>query len=214
MAQRVPADQRREEFVEAAARVIAREGVDRATTRRIAEEARAPLAALHYCFRSKDELLQAVQGYVSRDFVSRLPPLPHGVVGLEAAVAAHARRVWERIAAHPEEQVATFELLLRRYRQSQDDTDSHAQANLEMYRAWITSSSSIYAQAARDAGEPVPANLALIAQLVIAGIDGLSLLYIASPESVRPDEMLDALTRSAITACVYDPADPSRDCSG
>ncbi|MCY1159340.1 MAG: TetR family transcriptional regulator [Citricoccus sp.] len=207
MAKRVPAEQRRGEFIEAAARVIARDGVERATTRRIAEEAGAPLAALHYCFHSKDELLQAVQGYVSRDFASRLPPLPPEARGLKAVIAAHAHRVWERIAAHPEEQVATFELLLRRYRQSQDETDAQAQANLEMYQAWIKSTSSIYAKAAQEAGEPVPTNLQLITQLFIAGIDGLSMLYIASPESTQPAEMLDTLVRSVTSACVYELAD-------
>lgn len=207
MGKRIPVEQRREEFIEAAARVIAREGVERATTRRIAEEAGARLAALHYCFHSKDELLQAVQGYVSRDFASRLPPLPPEARGLKAVIAAHAHRVWDRIVAHPEEQVATFELLLRRYRQSQDGTDLQAQANLEMYQAWIKSTSSIYAKAAQDAGEPIPTNLQLITQLFIAGIDGLSMLYIASPESTQPAEMLDTLVRSVISACVYEQAD-------
>ncbi|NUL43966.1 TetR/AcrR family transcriptional regulator [Cellulosimicrobium funkei] len=207
MAKRVPAEQRRGEFIEAAARVIAREGVERATTRRIAEEAGAPLAALHYCFRSKDELLQAVQGYVSRDFASRLPPLPPESRGLNAVISAHAHRVWERIAAHPEEQVATFELLLRRYRQSRDETDEQAQANLEMYQAWIDSTSSIYAKAAQEAGEPIPSNLRLVTQLFIAGIDGLSMLYVASPETTQPEEMLATLVRAVTSACVYDMAD-------
>ncbi|MFT4264958.1 MAG: TetR/AcrR family transcriptional regulator [Nocardioides sp.] len=40
--------------------VIAREGVDGATTRRIAEEAGAPLATLHYAFQTKENLLWAV----------------------------------------------------------------------------------------------------------------------------------------------------------
>lgn len=52
----VPAEQRRREFVEAAARVIAERGVAGATTRRIAEAAGAPAATLHYCFRNKEEI--------------------------------------------------------------------------------------------------------------------------------------------------------------
>lgn len=57
---RVPAEQRKRDFVEAAVRVIAEHGVPDATTRRIAEAAGAPLAALHYCFSSKEELFFAV----------------------------------------------------------------------------------------------------------------------------------------------------------
>lgn len=39
--------------------------MDGATTRRIAEEANAPLATLHYCFSSKEVLFAAVFEYVT-----------------------------------------------------------------------------------------------------------------------------------------------------
>ncbi|MQY33854.1 hypothetical protein SRB17_18200 [Streptomyces sp. RB17] len=53
----IPADERREQFITAAVAVIAEVGVEGASTRRIAEAAKAPLAALHYCFRNKERLL-------------------------------------------------------------------------------------------------------------------------------------------------------------
>lgn len=53
-------EHRREDFLVAAIRVIAREGVARATTRLIAAEANATLALLHYCYKTKEELLTAV----------------------------------------------------------------------------------------------------------------------------------------------------------
>ena len=55
----VPTEVRRQQFIEAAITVIARDGVDGATTRRIADEAGAPLATLHYCFQTKENLLWA-----------------------------------------------------------------------------------------------------------------------------------------------------------
>src|SRR3954468_20585470 len=57
---RVPTEVRRRQLVDAAMTVIAREGVDGATTRKIADEAQAPLATLHYCFQAKEKLLWAV----------------------------------------------------------------------------------------------------------------------------------------------------------
>ena len=45
------AQARREQFVEAAISVMSKEGLDRATTRRIAEEAGAPNGAFNYAFR-------------------------------------------------------------------------------------------------------------------------------------------------------------------
>jgi len=204
MAKRVPLEQRRRQFVEAAAKVIADEGVEKATTRRIAEEVGAPLATLHYCFHSKDELLDAVRSYLSEGFVERLAPLPKTAIGLEAAIEAHAQRLWEHIAAHPEEQVATFELLLRRYRHASEGDRSGTAAGDEMYRAWVDSTSGIYAKAARAAGEPVPTNLRQISQLFIAGIDGLTMMHVSSPHLTSVRELLRILVDSLIRSCTYE----------
>ncbi|MGW4699158.1 TetR/AcrR family transcriptional regulator [Streptomyces sp. NPDC004285] len=57
---RVPTAERRNDLVNAAIHVIATHGVDGATTRRIAEQAKAPLATLHYCFQTKELLFAAV----------------------------------------------------------------------------------------------------------------------------------------------------------
>lgn len=65
---RIPAAERSAELVAAAVHVIAAHGVDGATTRRIAEEANAPLATLHYCFSSKEVLFSAVFDYVAAQY--------------------------------------------------------------------------------------------------------------------------------------------------
>ena len=49
---RIAVDARRELLVEAAIRVMARDGVAKATTRSIVAEAGMALAAFHYSFRS------------------------------------------------------------------------------------------------------------------------------------------------------------------
>ncbi|MGW5454350.1 TetR/AcrR family transcriptional regulator [Nocardia sp. NPDC003979] len=65
---RIPAAERRADLVAAAVRVIAAHGVDGATTRRIAEEASAPLATLHYCFATKEVLFAAVFEYLANEY--------------------------------------------------------------------------------------------------------------------------------------------------
>src|SRR5215469_4946535 len=65
---RPDADGRRAELVEAAGRVVARDGVAAATTRRIAEEAGLPQGLVHYWFASKDELLEEVIMTLLREF--------------------------------------------------------------------------------------------------------------------------------------------------
>ena len=54
---RRPDDGRRAQLIAAATRVVAREGVAAATTRRIAQEAGVPHGLVHYWFSGKDELL-------------------------------------------------------------------------------------------------------------------------------------------------------------
>ena len=54
---RIPVADRRTALVQAALRVVARDGVAAASTRRIVGEAGMPLASFHYVFESRDELM-------------------------------------------------------------------------------------------------------------------------------------------------------------
>jgi AcrR family transcriptional regulator len=62
---RVRAADRRNDFIDAAVQVIASHGIEGATTRRIAEQAAAPLAMLHYCYDSKEDLFADVYEHVA-----------------------------------------------------------------------------------------------------------------------------------------------------
>lgn len=200
---RVPTAERRLQFVRSAARVIAHDGLAAATTRRIAAEAEAPLASLHYCFRSKDELLQEVYYYLSRDYAQALPPVAVAGAGLKAVVRAHARRVWERMLAEPHEQVTTFELLLRRFRVDAEEEPRALAMNRSMYEGWIKSTCELFENAAVDAGEEVPANLELSARLFISGIDGISMQHLADPDTERSAALVDMLAESVAGSFAY-----------
>ncbi|QSE81385.1 TetR/AcrR family transcriptional regulator [Rhodococcus koreensis] len=107
---RIPAAERRAELVAAAVRVIAAHGVDGATTRRIAEEANAPLATLHYCFSSKEVLFAAVFEYVNAQYREVLTR--NDVQGDVATVArALLRGVMEWYVANPDLGAAIVELI-------------------------------------------------------------------------------------------------------
>lgn len=200
---RVSADDRRLQFVRAAARVIASDGVAAATTRRIAAEAQAPLAALHYCFRNKDELLQEVYNFLSRDYAQALPPIANDGRGLASMIEAHARRVWARMVANPHEQVTTFELLLRRIRVEPADQPQALLLNRAMYEGWISSTIELFRSAAEDAGEPQPTNLEQITRLFISGVDGISMQHLADPDEARSDQLVALLARSLARSLDY-----------
>ncbi|WP_223733212.1 TetR/AcrR family transcriptional regulator [Streptomyces purpurogeneiscleroticus] len=65
---RISVAQRRSDFISAAVEVIAVHGIEGATTRRIAEQAQANLAMLHYCYDSKEDLFADVYDFVAGKF--------------------------------------------------------------------------------------------------------------------------------------------------
>ena len=107
---RIPAAERRAELVAAAVRVIAAEGVDGATTRRIAQEANAPLATLHYCFSTKEVLFAAVFEHVAEQYRE---VLTHCEVHADVATTARAllRGLMEWYLVNPDFGAAIIELI-------------------------------------------------------------------------------------------------------
>src|SRR5437763_867284 len=112
MAGRDSAENKRSEIIAAAIRVLARDGIAEATTRKIATEAGVNQAMLGYYFGSKDELLLAVlqemmrlTGEIAR---SALPPDSDPRVALRDGITAF----WEQVEAAPGLQVMQYELTL------------------------------------------------------------------------------------------------------
>jgi len=108
----IPTDVRRQRFVDAALVVIARDGVEGATTRRIAEEAGAPVATLHYCFQTKENLLWAVFVHldeVMRDAIGNVAGFGQGTATVGARLL---RQAVEWAIACPQANRAQFEIWL------------------------------------------------------------------------------------------------------
>ncbi|NYJ01736.1 AcrR family transcriptional regulator [Nocardioides thalensis] len=107
---RVPVAQRRRDFIAAAVEVIAAHGIDGATTRRIAEQAKANVAMLHYCYDSKEDLFADVYEFVTgkyREVIEGNDPhttLPEAAQGI-------LRGVMECYLDSPSFTAATFELV-------------------------------------------------------------------------------------------------------
>ncbi|MFI5498119.1 TetR/AcrR family transcriptional regulator [Nocardia asteroides] len=107
---RIPAVERRKDFVAAAVGVIATHGVDGATTRRIAERAGTPTALVRYCFSSKELLLAAVNDHLAREL--------HRVIAggdRRGDLAAVAHGILHRVTMHyleqPDHAAAAVELV-------------------------------------------------------------------------------------------------------
>ncbi len=84
---------RRQQLIEAAIRVLQRDGVGHVTTRAIAAEAGAPLASIHYTFGSKDEIVRAAFEQVITDLLAELEAGVTPGAGIQAAANDLCRAV-------------------------------------------------------------------------------------------------------------------------
>lgn len=107
----LPADERRRTIIDAAVDVIATEGLARATTRRIAEKAQAPLGSLHYCFRNKDELNLLI---LDRGRATMRAAFDHidPASGFEMTLRSSVATYWRWIRENPGLHFALMELLM------------------------------------------------------------------------------------------------------
>ena len=112
MGQSASAGERRSAIVAAAMRVLAREGITEATTRKNAAEAGVTLAMNGYCFGRKDELLHAVLLEMMRrtgEIASASLPERHGFA---KTLAGAVEAFWRHVEQEPELQVMQNELTL------------------------------------------------------------------------------------------------------
>lgn len=169
----VPAHERRRVFVDAAVKVIAEEGVARATTRRIAETAGMPTASLHYCFDSKDDLLRAVAD--AEKILSVVDARTRPGAGLEAGVEGVLRGYVRWFVSSPQLQQAQYELIFWALRKT-----DHQHIPARAYRAFVDSITQLLREAAND--EDPPVDLQSLARQLVAVLDGHMLQAIAATD--------------------------------
>jgi AcrR family transcriptional regulator len=166
---RVSADVRREQFIAAAINVIAEHGVDGATTRRIADAAGAPLASLHYCFRSKEELLWAIWELEAQEIWSTPSVRAHdGTTGLAAVAAGQLETGIRWWMEHESRAITNIELGIWARRQNRE-------LGARAYDIYLEAS---YRYLRRHLGpNDDPALVEPLARLISAAVDGLLLQW-------------------------------------
>jgi TetR/AcrR family transcriptional regulator, regulator of biofilm formation and stress response len=172
---RIPSDVRRQQFIEAAVTVIARDGVDGATTRRIAEEAGAPLATLHYCFQTKENLLWAVfERLADTVRTATEQRLPDGQ-DLTAIASELVRESMRTAIERPDENRTQIEIWLWAER-------NDAEFASRMYDKYLIASQEFL----RKAKVPLPADeLETVTRMIIAVVDGLCMQLITHGDETK-----------------------------
>jgi AcrR family transcriptional regulator len=167
---RVPAEQRRQELIEAAFTVMARDGVAAASTRAITAEAGAPLSAFHYCFRSKQELLRELTTTVVNDMVEEASQALRPGANLRDAVRDAMRLLWSVTSSHPDQQLVLYELTCLSLRDP-----ALAGLGKWQYECYFEAGARFLEDLAAAAGArwrlPVP----VVSRMLVTFIDGLTL---------------------------------------
>lgn len=180
----VPTEVRRQQFIDAAIIVIARDGVDGATTRRIAEEAKAPLATLHYCFQTKENLLWAVfeqlAEMVRADLEERVPEGQSTASIAEQVLTETLLAAIDRPAANR----AQLEIWLWAERNDQE-------VALRLYDMYV----DVWKQCLRGAKSPLPEDeLESVARVLLGLVDGLNNQLIAHGDEKMIRREIDTAT--------------------
>lgn len=183
---RVSAEQRRQELTEAAFRVMTRVGVSSATTRLIAEEAGVPQSIFHYCFRTKDELLQQLTKVVVQDMVGDALAAVVSADSFEDSLRRSLRRLWENGIKEPSHQLVLYELTTAALR----EPDGHGLATWQYAHYWENTGRFLQEVADR-AGVTWSQPLVVLSRMTTTMIDGLILGWLADPNTEQAEAALD-----------------------
>lgn len=183
---RVPASERRAELVQAAIQVATREGLAATTTRRIAQELGISVGIVHYCFRSKEELLHEVIRVIAEAQVvaARSAIKPGG--DLEESVRNAFLGFWQLVEATPESQLLTYELTSWALRNAETEPLAREQrasqlAGIEAILAEIS--------VATGASFKVPAEQ--LARMTLAITDGVTLGWLVDRDTASAVQALE-----------------------
>ncbi|MDR6614141.1 MULTISPECIES: TetR family transcriptional regulator C-terminal domain-containing protein [unclassified Leifsonia] len=202
---RIPVADRRTALVQAALRVIARDGVAAATTRRIVAEARMPLASFHYVFESRDELMaeliEAAVGSEQTDFAPALT-VEAGGAGMRDAVRAGLQHYFDGVRADPGREKAMFELTHWALREPGFEPLARRQ-----YARYHEVAAHAAAETARLAGYEWTRPLDEIARILVSFTDGLTVGWLVTRDDAAAAAVMD-VAADALAALAVPTSEP------
>lgn len=175
---RVSSEQRKEQLISATVELMRREGVQSVTIRAIAKEANAPLAAAHYCFSNKEELMEAsAEAWFKnlRRFSSEVPER----LGLRQTVEQVAEGYWRALEEDPANILAEIELILWATRNA---AVSPLAANI--YPAYEAELGHTFSSAAKSSGELCLLDFGTLVRCFLMIFDGAAIQHMTAPGAV------------------------------
>jgi AcrR family transcriptional regulator len=193
---RMSAEDRRELLVEAAIRVMTREGVAKATTRAIAAEAEMPLGVFHYAFRSKQELMTMVTETIARQSKAEIDAAVLGDEPPELLdlVLAGVCAYFDHVVQHPLEHLVTYELTTNALR----DDELHDVAKRQ-YDYYLEQNAALLEALGELLGLEFTEPLPVVNRYIFSVMDGLALNWLAKDDEEEARAVLRVLARTLTT---------------
>lgn len=195
---RIPASERRAALIDAALRVVSRNGLAQATTRAIVAEAGMSLASFHYAFESRDELVdELITTVIGREQQAVLPDPITGQT-LREILEAGLLRYFEHLRADPDHEQAMLELTQYALRSPERHPLAAAQ-----YARYAELAAHALELAAKHSGARWRSPVDRVARVLVAFTDGLTLTWLVERDDDAARAVVaaaaDALTRMADT---------------
>ncbi|MEV7594222.1 TetR/AcrR family transcriptional regulator [Streptomyces sp. NPDC089922] len=186
---RMPSAERRRQLTEAAIRVMARDGVAATTTRSVCAEAGVSLSVFHYCFDSKQALLESVITAITEHSVTLVREALRPKATLRETVRAGFQAYWDHVSAHPGEHLLTYELT--QYALRNPGFEHLARRQYELYSDTYT---ELIEQLCARMGFALRVPVPVLARYLAAMTDGLTLRHLVLGDDAAAAAILDALT--------------------
>ena len=185
---------RRSAILEAAVRVLARDGLAQASTRKLAAEAGINQATLLYHVGSKDELLLEVLREMMRQTreIAVAAAIDHEMP-LREAIANSLRAFWCHVEETPELQVMQYELTLYALRNPEA-----AWLAREQYSGYCAVVEGVLRAACERQGTPCAVPYDALARFIVGGLDGLILQFVSDKNIARARNDLELLIAAVI----------------
>jgi DNA-binding transcriptional regulator YbjK len=199
---RVPSLERRRLLVEAALRVIARDGMNAATTRAVVGEASMSLASFHYAFTSRDEMMRELVAHVvENETVAAFSGLRLGA-DIRTSIRDALNAFFEgAVIADPEHEQVMFEIMQYALR-----TPSLRHLAAEQYSRYRAAVTELLIAGATSAGVTWSRPVDDVARIVLTLTDGLTFGWLADRDTDAARRVIEFAADSLSTLAVPAPA--------
>ncbi|WP_406276840.1 TetR family transcriptional regulator [Streptomyces sp. NBC_00191] len=186
---RMPSAERRRQLIEAAIRAMTRDGVSRTTTRSIAAEAGVSLSVFHYCFDSKQALIESVMATITDHSVTLVKEAIRPKATLRETIRAGFQAYWDHVTANPGEHMLTYELT--QYALRRPGFEHLARRQHALY---CDTYGELIEQLRHSMGFELSVPVPVLARYLAAMTDGLTLNFLVLGNDTASAGILDMIT--------------------